>query len=174
MTISQHPTDQLIRELIDRERLATESEIAAIVARMVSAPFEPRTIAVPTDLQGVTYLTQTLDRRAPSLDIHLAKRVVSERQWTYGTTVVQYLADLRRAIQLPSARLLAYVRRGGYIAGVIVPTASVLTPTQLGLGALPFLLVIYSVDRGIIVSGYQIFALGQAGIPREARWLNGQ
>jgi len=33
------------------------------------------------------------------------------------------------------------------------------------------LLVIYSADRGIIVTGYQFSELPETGIPSEARWL---
>ncbi len=36
---------------------------------------------------------------------------------------------------------------------------------------LPELLVIYSADRGILVTGYQCSSLATAAIPKEALWL---
>jgi len=174
VTVSQHSTDRLIRELVDKERPATEAEIAAIVVRMANAPFDPRTVPVSPALRGLTYAAQTLGAHAPSLDVHLVKRIMVERQWAYGTTAAQYLSDLRRAVRAPKTRVIAYIRRGGYIVSALSHTASVLTPSRRGTGTLPLLLGVYSTDRGMIVSGYQVSTIEQAGIPQEARWLNKQ
>lgn len=172
MTVSQHPTDRLIRELVDDERSATGAEIAAIVVRIASAPFDPRSVAVPPALRGLTYNAQTLGNHAPSLDLHMVKRLIVERQWSDSTTTTQYLSDLRRAVRAPETRISTYVRRGGYIVGALSPTVAVIPPSRRGAGALPLLLVIYSVDRGMIISGYQVSTIEQTGIPQEARWPN--
>ncbi len=37
--------------------------------------------------------------------------------------------------------------------------------------SLPEILVVYSADRGMIITGYQLSSLSQTGIPAEARWL---
>jgi len=37
--------------------------------------------------------------------------------------------------------------------------------------SLPDMLVVYSPDRGIILTGYQVSNLDRTGIPAEARWL---
>jgi hypothetical protein len=50
------------------------------------------------------------------LDYHLAKRVVLDHQWAFGTTAAQYLADLTAAVRDPRAQLAVYQRRGGHIA----------------------------------------------------------
>lgn len=109
--------------------------------------------------------------RADSLTYHLVKRVVDERQWAPGTTAARYIADLRRAIRHPSSRLTIYTRRGGHIAATIVPTSAVIPAAHRASGSQPELLVVYSADRGIILSGYQVSSLMQAGIPEEALWL---
>ena len=172
MTVNQHPTDRLICELVDDERPATGAEIAAIVVRIASASFDPRSVPVPPALRGLTYNAQTLGAHAPSLDIHMVKRIIVEGQWAYGTTTAQYLSDLRRAVRATETRISTYVRRGGYIVGALSPTIAVIPPSHRGAGTLPLLLVIYSVDRGMIISGYQVSTIEQTGIPQEARWLN--
>ncbi len=119
MTVSQHPTDRLIRELVDDERSATGAEIAAILVRIASAPFDPRPVSVPPALRGLTYNAQTLGTHASSLDLHMVKRLIVERQWSGSTTTTQYLSDLRRAVRAPETRISTYVRRGGYIVGAV-------------------------------------------------------
>ena len=174
MTVSRHPTDRLIRELVDAERPATGAEIAAIAVRIASVPFDPRPVAVSPALRGLTYNAQTLGTHAPSLDVHMVKRILVEGQWAYGTTTAQYLSDLRRAARARETRISVYVRRGGYIVGALSPTIAVIPPSHRGARTLPLLLVVYSVDRGMIISGYQVSTIEQTGIPQEARWLNKQ
>jgi hypothetical protein len=172
VTSSQHPVDRLIRDLVDSGRAASEEEIAAIIARMASAPFDPQIVPVLRELRGTVYLGHSIGSRETSLIAHLVKRVVKEGQWAEGTTATTYTADLRRAVQHAEARLSLYYRRGGCIAVTLTPTDLVLSPAQRGPDSRPILLVVYSADRGIILSGYQVSALAQTGIPQEALWLN--
>ncbi len=139
---------------------------------MTSAPFDPRPVPVPPALRGLTYNAQTLGTHASSLDLHMVKRIIVEGQWSDGTTATQYLSDLRRAVRARETRISAYVRRGGYIVGALSPTVAVIPPSHRGAGTLPLLLVVYSVDRGMIISEYQVSTIEQTGIPQEARWLN--
>jgi hypothetical protein len=160
----------LIRDLIHSGRAATPGEVEQIIKRMATAPFDESTVHVRLEHRGLTYQGATLGARADALTYHLIKRVVIERQWSHGTTATQYLDDLRRAIHNPAARLTVYGRRGGSIAAVLAPTAVV--PAQRRADeSWPDLLVIYSADRGIILSGYQFSRLERTGIPRGARWL---
>ncbi|MDQ6908886.1 MAG: hypothetical protein M3176_18870 [Chloroflexota bacterium] len=168
---SQHPVDILIREIIRTRRSVTDDEIARIIERMATVPFDQRLVPVPTKLRGITYQGHILNAREDSCTYHLAKRVIDERQWVSGTTAVQYVADLRRAIRHPSSRLTIYERRGGYIAATLTPTSAAIPVARRASGSLPVLLVAYSVDRGIILSGYQVSDLARTGIPEEPRWL---
>jgi hypothetical protein len=168
--ISQHPTDRLIRELIVTGREATSGEVAAIVERMATALFDRRLVPVPTRMRGVSYQGCILGAREDSLAYHLVKRVLEERQWAEGTTAGQYVTDLRRAV-CAADQLAVYERRGGPIAATVTPTSLVLSVEQLGESPYPLILVVYSADRGIITSGYQISGLETAGIPEEALWL---
>jgi hypothetical protein len=92
--LSQHPIDRLIRELIATRRFALPEEIDRIVERIASAPFDPQSdTSVLTEHRGLTYLGQTLGPRASALAYHLVKRVVIDRQWSFGTSSVEYLTD---------------------------------------------------------------------------------
>jgi hypothetical protein len=169
--LSPHPTDRLIRALIQTGRRATLEEIERIVDRLATAPFDPRDRRVRVAERGLQYHGRTVRAREDSLFYHLVKRVVADGQWAADTTVEQYLTDLRHAARSPDARLLLYTDRGGRIAATITPTAAVLPAGRQGPRPLPNLLVVYSADRGIIVTGYQFPTLEEIRIPQEAQWL---
>jgi hypothetical protein len=171
LTLSEHLVDQLIRELIHTGRPAPASEIDAIVERMATAPFNTQSRRVPTKERGASYRGISLGRQENSLDYHLVKRVTLEAQWADGLTAEQYVADLRRAVRDPLARLAIYPRRSGDIASAITSTPRVIPDERLGVGFLPQLIVIFAADRGMIVTGYQFSTIEQTGIPPEARWL---
>lgn len=168
--LSQHPVDRLILELIQSGRDVTTAEIDRIIGRIAGAPFNPRSVRVPQYERGARYRRYTLDARAPSLAYHLVKRVAIERQWAAGTTPDSYVMDLQAAVRDPLARLAVYERRGDHVAVTVTPTDVVLPSRRRGPQRLANLLVIYSADRGIIVTGYQFSTLEAAGIPKEARW----
>jgi len=168
---SQHPVDLLIREIIRTRCFVTDDEVMRIIDRMATLPFDQRLMPVPTKLRGTAYQGHILDAREDSLTYHLVKRVVDEGQWTSETTAVQYIADLRRAIRYPLSRRTVYERRGGHIAATLTPTSAAIPAARYAFGSLPELLVAYSADRSIILSGYQVSDLARTGIPEETRWL---
>ena len=168
---SAHPVDRLIRELLATRRAATDDEIERIVERMATAPFDPRVVRVRQEHRGLRYQGRTLGARAPSSFYHLVQRVVDERQWAVGTTLSDYLGDLWRAVRTPECRLAIFERRGGSMAAGLTPTDLVVPTQRRGLRPLRDLLVVYSADRGIIVSGYQCSGLQTVGIPEDALWL---
>lgn len=169
--LSRHPVDRLIRELIQSGRAAIPGEVEQILLRMTTTSFALEETGVPLQDRGARYRGQTLGVRADPLTYHLIKRVAIEEQWADGTTADQYLADLRRAVRDPGARLTVYERRGGHLATTVTATDRVVRAARRGPQPQPQLLVIFSADRGIIVSGYQFSTLDQTGIPQEARWL---
>ncbi|MDQ2785442.1 MAG: hypothetical protein M3Y58_10640 [Chloroflexota bacterium] len=163
--------DVLIREIIRTRRSATDDEIGRIIGRMATAPFDQRIVPVPTKVRETAYQGHILAAREDSLTFYLVKRFVAERQWNSGTTAVQYVADLRRAIRHPLSRLTTYECRGGHIAVTLTPTIAVIPAARRASGSLVQLLVAYSADRGIILSGYQVSDLARTGIPEETKWL---
>jgi hypothetical protein len=168
---SQHPVDRLIRELVQTGRAATADEVERIVERVATVPFNPRLVRVARQHRGLTYQGHTLAARADSLAYHLIQRVVVESQWSYGTAAQQYVADLRQALRSQQARLVLFERRGGFLVATLTPTAVVVPTIRLGTDPKPHLLVVYSADRGTLITGYQFSALEEVSIPQEARWL---
>jgi hypothetical protein len=142
---SSHPADRLVRDLVQSGRPVTEQEIADIVSRLAGAPF-------------------------PQAAQHHAKRL-QEGQWSARVTVEQYVADLKTAVRHPTSRILVYKRRGGALAAALTETADAVAPDNLGPAPLPLLFVVFSAERGMIVTGYQASALATIGIPPDARWL---
>ena len=165
---SQHPTDRLVRELIQTGRSASKPEIQQILSRVAGAAFDPRVIPVPLDERGVTYLGRTLGSRERSAFVHLVRRVVVDEEWAVGTTESEYVDDLRNTARAPSARLALYERRGGYLVLVMAPNT--VDPSRIGPLAKRWICTMYSADRGILVSGYQSDDI-PVGVPSGARWL---
>jgi hypothetical protein len=167
---SQHPIDHLIRDVIVSRRLASPEEIAEIVNRIATAPFDPQPdVPVLRIHRGLVYQGQQLGARASSLTYHLIKRVVDDCQWVFGTSAAEYLADLREAVVSPDARLVVYNRRGGSLAAILAQNRIPLA--RRGDGALPLILVVFSADRGTIITGYQASSATETNIPEDGLWL---
>jgi hypothetical protein len=159
----------LIREIVQTKRPAAPQEVEQILDRMATAAFDPAVVPVRAQYRGLTYQGITLGRQEGALALHLVLRVVADEQWANGTAAHEYLTDLRDAIGEPSARLLVYYRRGGYLAAVLAPNT--VPPARRGAKPQPQLFVVYSADRGIILSGYQSSGSRALNIPGDALWL---
>ena len=161
----------LIRELVHSGRHASPEDIARIRDLMATAPFDPARIPIPARFRDRGIFGEPTGTLEPSLRYHLLKRTLVEKQWAEGTSESAFLGDLRRSILTAKSRLLLYQRRGGLLAACVSATEEVVPAQRLGQDFLPQLIVIYSADRDIIVSGYQFSTLDEVSIPREARWL---
>jgi len=161
---SQHPVDRLIREIIATRRPAQADETDQIVGRIANAPFDPQPdIPVLMQHRGLTYRGQTLGSRASSLTYHLVKRVIIEGQWALGTSSAEYVADLHEAARYADAQLVLYERRGGNMATIVARNR--LSPSKLGPRALSWIMIVFSADRGTIVSGYQVSVSAPSNSP---------
>jgi hypothetical protein len=163
--------DALIRALLATERAATTAELAEILAHVAAAPFDPTVRRVPLKHRGLVYQGSVLGARAASLDYHLVKRVLVERQWAIGTTAAEYLADLGQAVVWPGARILVYDRAGEPFAAVGCATNVVLPSIRRGPETLPLMLVVYSARDGVIRTGYQFSDWPQVNLPGDTLWL---
>ena len=101
----------------------------------------------------------------------MVKRIMVDGQWRIGTTAPQYVEDLRTAIQDAATRIDVFEQRGGVISVAIAATSVAVPANRLEPSPLESLLVVYSADRDIIVSGYQFSSMEEVSIPEEARWL---
>jgi hypothetical protein len=169
--VNQDPIGRLIRDLLDTARAATPVEVRRIVDHVATAPFDQRVLSAPAELRGVTYLGRTLAPRDDALVIHLVTRVFKDEQWVPGTTADEYQEDLRRAVRSPSARLGLYARRGGHLAATVSQLHEAVPMQRRGPKSLPIVLVVYSLERGAIITGYQCSRLDAVSIPPETRWL---
>lgn len=169
--LSQHRIDVLIRRIASGSYRPSAGEVKQILEKIAAAPFDPKQAPVPPPLVGTSYLDFDLGDHAPAAIVHLIQRVIGDEQWRRGTTLSQYLDDLQAAVRSRDARLAIYWRRGGAIAATLTPTGAVVPPGRLGDDTLPALFVVYSADRGIILSGYQVSGLETVGIPEDVIWL---
>ena len=170
--LSQHPVDELIRRLIRTADDATAEELRSIVDRIATAPFDPRLRPVPFQWRGQVVQGRALGQWDDALTVHWLQHVLIEQQWLPETTPDEYLASLRRGVRSPHAAVALYRRRGGHVAITATPTVAILRSRRHGEGRLQQLLVVYSADRGIVITGYQFSHLEAIGIPGNAQWLN--
>ncbi len=169
---SMHPVNVAIRSMVSGGRADTHATVEAIQARISSVGFDGSLRRVPHALRGLSYLGKRLDRRERSDLIHVARRVLIDEQWSERTTLRSYLDDLRRAVRHPDARFAVYHRRGGALAAILAPTNLIVSSESRGARALAGLIVVYSADRGCLITGYQYSSEATLYIPGDAQWLN--
>ena len=136
---------------------------------MAAAPFDERVLGVPIRYRGLRYQGDVLHDRERVLFLHLVQRIVAEGQWADGIGEWEYLADMRAAIRDPAARLCVYWRRGGPLAAIFTPNT--LPRSHRGARALSHIFVVYSADRGRIVSGYQVSGVETIALSEDVQWL---
>jgi hypothetical protein len=136
---------------------------------MAAAPFDPRPRRTPPELVGITYLGTRLTDREPALMVHLAQRVLLNAQWAPGTTGDEYLQDLRLAIAQEDARVVVYEERGGALVGLLA--ANLIPVERRGVNTREWVFVVYSADRGTIISGYQASGEHTIRLGASPRWL---
>lgn len=165
---SNHPTDRMIRDIVVSRRQAAPAEIQDIVTRMATAPFGSATVKVPQRMHGRVIEGKVLGRRVSSLTYHVAKRV-DDGQWEAGLTAAHYMRDIRQAVRHSAAGLAVYRRRGGTIALSMSPNT--IEDNRLGMKPQPYVVVVYSADRGILVTAYQASSLAKISMGVDVRWL---
>jgi hypothetical protein len=104
------------------------------------------------------------------LEEHRLKRV-AEEQWPPATTDEEYLGDLRRLCLHAGASIGLFVRRGGPMTMAIHESGSILAE-PLPLRSRRLVAAFYSVDRGMLISGYQVAELTDLTLSEEILWCN--
>lgn len=168
--LSDHEIDVLIRQIITGQHQPSDEDRVLIVRHIVSVKFDDRPFRVPENLR-IADTQSVLGERVSSFHLHYIRRVVVELQWAQTVSPADFLNDLRAAFAHESSRLGVYARRGGKIAIAVAPTNEIIPVHHLGIGTLPMLLVVYSADRGVIVSGYQFSDWSLVAIPGDVRWF---
>jgi hypothetical protein len=163
--------DALIVRLIHREVDASSEDVARIVDRIATAPFNRHPMRVSVRDRGLAYGGLAIGRTADPLLFHLVKRVCVEEQWSHGTTADEYLGDLRGAARHAHARVVVFERFGYRLAATMSPTADVVPVQRRGPNWLPSLLVVYSAGHGNLRTGYMFSDTSELDLPEAIRWL---
>lgn len=144
--------DALIVELVESGRQATDGELSHIVAHVAQASFASRPVRISPRLRDelAVILGKPVDRRLPSIEFHLLKRIHLEQQWPVGTTAKQYLTDLHLAVRHPAARIWTYKYRAEPMVGFLAPSQVQNAPKPEA-----FVFVAYNARYGAITTGFQ-------------------
>lgn len=97
--------DTFITQLIFHQKQASSSEMVQIFAHIAAAPFADDLLEIDEPLWGGFWQGDVLapGYRLPAVELALLRAVRLDRTWPEGTTVAEFLADLRRAIGHPQA-----------------------------------------------------------------------
>ena len=170
-SLSQHPVDQMIRSIVQTGRGTSATEVQHILNRIATAQFASRPVRTERSLQGIVYLGRTVDRTADSLFAHLVKRVVLEEQFTYGTTIAEYLDVIRLVPKALANHLAVYERWGQILAIAIAPTRDVVPSYLLGPEWEDQIIVVFNSSSGRLTTAYMFRDLTTVRIPRNVQWL---
>jgi hypothetical protein len=144
--------DQLILNLIDTNRHATDEELQCLMSHVAQAPFSSRPLRInkwlrqELEARGI----QVTSERLPSVEIHLLKRIHLDRQWPPHSTVGQFIADLHQAVQHPDVHVWTYRWLSEAFAGFLAPSHVQNVPNPEAL-----IFVAYSADHHVIKTGFQ-------------------
>ncbi|MEM7537399.1 MAG: hypothetical protein AAF639_34835 [Chloroflexota bacterium] len=143
---------ELIHDLVQNNRVATDTEIKQLTDYVGRAPFSSRPLKMNrwlrTELSNRGVPVSSAKR--PSVEIHLLKRIYLDEQWSSATTSTQFISDLHTAITHTDCRIWTYELFGEVFAGFIAPSHihNVPKPEK-------FVFVAYSADYDKIKTGYQ-------------------
>lgn len=157
---SDDPLDWAVRRALFQGETLDRQTAEALLARVSGAAFAEHTVRPYTGIRGQSYLGVELRGRVPSVDAHVAKRVLFDREWAYGTTAGEYVRDLQRAVQQAEFATMHVEYPNSvnrvYAVQVFAQTAEAVPRERLGPKHKPWVCVIYSANHGKIVSGYQM------------------
>jgi len=157
--------DRRIRQIVAGSRTPSIEDAVMIQNRAANAPFYRKEANVPSDLTG-TQLPggHVIGERDQSIYIHLAKRI-QQRQWPITTSPESYLNDLQTFAKRDDVKMLLYERRGGNMVAFIGSSP------YTEKGSEKNMIVVYSADHGMIVSGYQFSDFTNLNLGTNQRWL---
>jgi hypothetical protein len=117
--------NDLILELISANRQAVSEEVDIIINHIAQSPFVNYVSRVPSRIRRpLAQMGIATPPKMPSIEWHLLERVYLDEQWSIGTTVVQYVADLHQAIRHPNGQVWTYRYYGEPFVGCLAPFSS--------------------------------------------------
>jgi len=136
---------------------------------MSRAPFSRRPIR-PKSKERETFGHE----KRPSLELHLLRRTVKDKQLSPETSEEDYERICQEAALNREAALLAYSRAQGPVLAALVRSEWVVPERLRGpmLPSHPYFLVVYSFHSGTLATGYAASDLSELDVPwEEVVWL---
>lgn len=100
-----NPVNQLLTELVQQRRQATDEQLTQIITHVATAPFVEAVLAVDELLWGGFWQFDVIapGYQLPAVELALLRAIRLDQTWPEGTTVEQFLAELRTAMRDPQA-----------------------------------------------------------------------
>lgn len=159
--------DDLVRIAGLGMRGLSANEIRRIQEEIARMPFTTKTVRVPLVDRGKFINGIQLEKYTPSDIYHLFKHI-DDGQWRSGTSLDDYLDDLRNGI-LRAERIATYIHQNERVVGFFAKNG--IDVSHLGPVSEEYLYVVYSINRHAIMTGYQTSGLDKLTIPGDAVWL---
>lgn len=169
MALNRRPVDKLLTEILAGQVEVTDGVVDRIARHVARADFYEGVVPVKADIVGKEYLGRVIEKREDALFAHLVKRVLGDKQWADGTTEAVFAKDLRNVVRKNDFGMALYERHGGTMLMVVGDNN--LAKSHKGEKPEALLAVLYSANRGKIISGYQASSLDTLDIEENAIWL---
>jgi len=147
----------------------TEEDLARFAQYVVQRGFIDENVKVKKTFQGFQFKNGFLGETSTSLQYHLFTRVVVDEQWANWIDEQEYLADLFSVVTSKSSRIGIYTRYDGNFISFI--NDNTIDETHLGRKSLSNVIVIFSLQRDAIISGYQFSLMSKIKLGDNIRWL---
>lgn len=142
-------------------------EINRIRETVAQMPFASKTVKILSEHRGVRFQGQVFGKFVQTDIYHLFKRI-EDGQWKSGTTVAEYLGDLRKAISDPEGKIATYFHQGNPVLGFFCQNK--IDPSHFGEHPEAYLYIVYSINQHAIITGYQASELTKLSL-EGARWI---
>lgn len=148
-----HPVDRLILELAESRREATDEEIQRIREHVAGAGYQPGSMTkAGSRIAGLVWEGETI-RSSHRLDnalVHYLRHVVAQDEWPPGTTVAEYVANLRSVVEDPNGGILLTHPFGAWLLTFVSESHD---PEHFN--GRQWIAVGYGVDYGYWMTGYR-------------------
>lgn len=144
---------ELIIEIIESGREATDDEIQRIREHVAGVGFEPGGwTKAGIHIHGLLWNGQIIhsNDRMSNLIAHFLRHTVAQQEWPTGTTLDEYIASLRRAVEDPEGGIALEKRFHQWQLSFIADARE-----SQGLKSRGWILVGYPVEYGYWATGFQ-------------------
>lgn len=157
-SVSNDPTDVLIRDLLASQESPTIGEVRQIIQRIAAGLFPSSRKSISKAMQVAAHrYGHTLSNRGDSLTYHWAKHVVLQEQWDPRLSAIDYLRYVRNTIMHMRTEILLstdYIDRTTVY--FFASTDNIVPISDQGAGVAPQILVVYNAEDGLILTEHML------------------